>query len=96
MPKISTTEAILLISFALLADLINWIPLVNLIVTFFTLPAFQFYFYLKGVRGIYSLIGNLIEIIPFLSILPGITVGIIATILIADKMPLVAKKIMAK
>lgn len=81
-PKISMPEAYFLIAFAVIADLINWIPVINWLVTLITLPGFQFYFAMKGVKGAYSLGGNLIEMVPGLSILPGITAGIIATIMI--------------
>lgn len=81
-PKISTTEAYYLIVFAIIADLINWIPIVNFLVTAVTLPGFQFYFKIKGVKGIYSLAGNLAELIPVVSILPAITAGVITTIIV--------------
>jgi hypothetical protein len=81
-PKISTVEAILLVLIALLADAINWIPVVNWVVTLITLPAFQLYFILKKVRGLYALAGNLIEFIPILSILPGVTAGVVGVILL--------------
>ena len=81
-PKISLPEAYLLIAFALIADLINWIPIVNWLVTAVTLPGFQLYFRMKGVKGIWGLAGNLVELIPFLSVLPGITAGVVATIII--------------
>ena len=74
-------EIYLLITFAIIADLINWIPIVNWVVTLITLPAFQLYFYLKGMRGIYSLVGNAIELVPVLSILPGVTTGIVLAII---------------
>jgi hypothetical protein len=81
-PKISLAEAYLLIAFAIISDLINWIPVVNWIVTLVTLPGFQLYFYLRGVKGYAALAGNIIELIPFLSVLPCITVGVILVILI--------------
>lgn len=84
-PKISITEAYFLIVFAILADLINWIPILNWAVTIITLPSYQLYFYIKRMRGIHSLIGNLIELIPVLSVLPGITTGIVIAIII-DRM----------
>lgn len=81
-PKISTPEIIILVLFAVIADLINWIPVINWVVTAVTLPGFQLYFMIKGVRGIYSLAGNAVEAIPALSVLPAITAGIIVTIII--------------
>lgn len=77
-------EAYLLIAFAVIADLINWIPVLNWIVTLVTLPAYQIYFYMKGMRGIYTMTGNLIELIPALSALPGITTGVVVAV-IADR-----------
>ena len=79
--KILPMEAYFLIAFAIIADLINWIPVVNWFVTLITLPAYQLYFYLKGMRGIYSLVGNVIELVPALSILPGITTGVVLAII---------------
>ena len=81
-PKISAPEAVLLITFALIADLLNWIPIVNWIVTAITLPGFQLYFMMKGVRGYASLAGNLVEFVPFLSALPAVTAGVVAVIII--------------
>src|SRR3989344_6404670 len=79
--KILPMEAYFLIAFAIIADLINWIPIVNWFVTLITLPAYQLYFYLKGMRGAYSLVGNLIELVPALSVLPGITTGVVLAII---------------
>ncbi|OGY68006.1 MAG: hypothetical protein A3I24_02980 [Candidatus Harrisonbacteria bacterium RIFCSPLOWO2_02_FULL_41_13b] len=79
--KILPMEAYFLIAFAVIADLINWIPVVNWFVTLITLPAYQLYFYLKGMRGIYSLGGNIIEFIPGVSVLPGITIGVVLAII---------------
>ncbi len=99
-PKISLPEAYFLIAFAIIADLINWIPIINWLVTLITLPGFQFYFAMKGVRGVYSLAGNLIEFVPVLSVLPAITAGIIATIIIdrleANKLGQLATQGLAK
>ena len=81
-PKISLIEAYLLVTFALIADLINWIPFLSWVVTVITLPAFQFYFFMKGVRGVWSLGGNIVEFIPGLSALPAVTAGVVDTILI--------------
>ena len=82
--KISMVEGFLLVVFALIADAINWIPILNWIVTIVTLPSFQIYFMIKGVKGYYNLAGNVIELIPLLSWLPAVTAGVVATI-IADR-----------
>lgn len=81
-PKITTPEIYFLLVFALLADAINWIPFINLFVTMVTLPGFQFYFKMKGVRSGWSLGGNLAEFIPLVSFLPAVTAGVLITILI--------------
>ena len=80
-PKISAGEIYFLLAFALLADAVNWVPVVNWLVTLVTLPGYQFYFKMKKVGGLWSLAGNLVELIPFVSILPAITAGVLATIL---------------
>lgn len=81
-PKISLPEAYFLVSFAVIADLINWIPIVNIISGTATLLGFQLYFIMKGVRGIWSLAGNAVDLIPGLSALPAVTAGVLATIII--------------
>jgi len=85
-PKISDGEAVLLILFALLADLLNWIPGINILITLITLPILQFYFIvIKRIKSYYSIAGNILELIPVLSILPAITGGVVATILLDRK-----------
>ncbi len=84
-PRLSGTEAYFLIAFALIADLINWIPVINIITTVVTAAFFQFYFFIRKVKGAqWSLIGNIIEFIPVASVLPAITAGVVGTI-IADR-----------
>ena len=83
--RISTVEAYFLIAFAIIADLINWIPFMNWFVTVITLPAYQFYFHSKGVKSWWSLAGNLGEALPIFSILPLVTGGVVATIIMANK-----------
>lgn len=81
-PKISPGEIYFLIVIAVISDLINWIPVVNIFVTLVTLPGFQFYFRYKGLKGTASLAANIIELIPFLSVLPAITTGVIIIIVL--------------
>ena len=80
-PKISDGEAVLLIAFAITADILNLIPFFNILVTIVTLFGFQLYFIMKGVVGGYNLAGNLIDIIPGLNFLPMVTAGVVATII---------------
>ena len=79
-PKISTTEAVFLIMAAIIADSINWIPVVNWIVAAVMFPVTQIYFRMKGVKATYALVGNIIEMIPILSALPAYTFSIAAVI----------------
>ncbi|MEK7554404.1 MAG: hypothetical protein AAB518_00240 [Patescibacteria group bacterium] len=81
-PKISLPEILLIVPIAIISDLINPIPILNWVVTLFTLPGFGLYFYWKGVKGYASVAGNLLEFFPALSALPGVTAGVIATIII--------------
>ena len=78
-PKISTPVAFVLMAFAIIADLINWIPGVNIIVTVLTL-GYQLYFRMVGVTGVIGLVGNSTEFIPGLSVIPALTAAIGLTI----------------
>ena len=90
--KISTAEAILLIMVGLVADLINWVPIVNWVVAIFMFPITQIYFRMKGIRGNYSLICNLIELIPVVSVLPAYTTAMVATVYM-DRHPELLEKV---
>ena len=70
-----------MVALALIADLLNWIPVVNWLITAITLPSFQFYFKMKGIRSGWSLAGNLAEVLPLVSVLPLITAGVVITII---------------
>ncbi len=84
-PKIPTPVAFILIVVAIIADLINWIPGVNIIVTILTL-GYQFYFWSAGVPGFIGIIGNVIEFIPGLSVIPALTAAISLTVYV-DRHP---------
>ncbi len=90
-PKISTTEAVFLILAGIIADLINWIPVVNWVVAAVMFPITQIYFRIKGVRGHYALIGNILELIPVLSVLPAYTLAMAATVYLDRHPELMAK-----
>lgn len=81
-PKISTAEAILLIFFALIADAINWIPILNIISAIITFVITQLYFRMKGVKATWNLVMELPEFIPVISVLPLTTAGVAITIFI--------------
>lgn len=93
-PKISTVEIIFLLFATLIADLLSVVPIFNWVVSAVMFPTMQFYLKMKGVSGAYALVGNVIELIPVLSILPAYTAAILMTIYI-DRHPtsLVAKTV---
>jgi len=88
-PKISTPEAILILMITAIADLISIIPLVNWLVSVVMFPVTQFYLRLKGIKGTYMVIGNIIELIPILSALPAYTTAMAITIYV-DRHPKLA------
>ena len=81
-PKISLTEAYLLIVFAIIADLLSIVPLLNDIVAVIFTFGSQIYYFMKGVNGIAGIAAEIIEFIPVLSILPGTLLGVVLVILI--------------
>jgi hypothetical protein len=85
-PKISTPEAILLIFFAIIADLISLIPFINILSAIVTFFITQFYFRMKGLKTGVNMVMQLLEFIPILSVLPMATVGVVAVIVI-DRFP---------
>lgn len=80
--KLSGIDIAILVTTAVIADLLNPIPLVNIVVGAVSTGFFQLYFFIKGVKkSHYSLIGNSMEFIPAVSILPAVTAGVIMTIM---------------
>ncbi len=78
--KLSNINITILVISAIFFDLLNVIPLFNIVVSAISTFSFQTYFFMKGVKkSHYSLIGNLIEFIPGLNLLPAITAGVIMT-----------------
>ncbi len=84
-PKISIPAAFCLIAYSALADLIGflliWIGADDFwILDVLTFPVTQFYFRIKGVQGNYALFASLLELIPYLGVLPILTLGVVAVI----------------
>jgi hypothetical protein len=84
-PKISFIESIFLIMYVGITDIIGIILVLFGLDDFFildvlTFPVTQLYFRMKGVRGMYDLIGNLLELIPYIGALPLRTIGVIMVI----------------
>lgn len=98
-PKISLVEIILMmlivVPFDILevvADLISPIPIIGqiaLVVMHFgdwiVLFIVQFWLIMKGLKGLWALAGNLLEFIPYVDIMPLRTLGLIATIILANR-----------
>jgi hypothetical protein len=84
--RISNFTAGLMVIVALLFDLVGIIPLVNILSQFTALLIFGLWFFFLGVgfinpqRFAAALISTVIELIPFVSILPGLTVAVIICI----------------
>ncbi len=79
--KLSNINITVLVISALFFDLLSAIPFFNIVVSAISTFSFQTYFFMKDVKkSHYSLIGNLIEFIPGLNLLPAITAGVIMTI----------------
>jgi len=53
-------------------------------------PAEQLYLYLKGIKGTYVLVGNILELIPFVGDLPIRTISFVLTV-IAENNPKIKK-----
>lgn len=87
--KISMVEAILLVAYIGLTDLIGIVLVFFGLDDFFildilTFPVTQLYFRMKGVKATADLVTNILELIPYLGALPIRTVGLIITIYIAN------------
>jgi hypothetical protein len=96
-PKISYPEALFAGAFLfLIPDLIE-IAMAFLfgdswfLTDLFAFPGEQLYLYLKGVKGMYALIGNVLELIPFLGDLPLRTIAFIITVWV-DHHPKISEK----
>lgn len=90
-PKLSPIEAFIFIFVSVIADLLNWIPIVNWIVGI-SMSLSLLYLKIKGVLPVANLLAYLAEFIPFVSILPMYTTGAIATVII-DRNPRLREKI---
>lgn len=88
MPKkrIDNITAAAMITIAIIFDLFSLIPIVNIITTIAAWFIFITWFYMKGVgfinpkRFATAATSIIVELIPFLSMLPGLTLAIIVTI----------------
>jgi len=65
-----------------MADVITLIPFINILAALLFGAFFQLYFYMKKVKGTVNLIGLVIEAVPFLSILPVMTITVVMVIAI--------------
>lgn len=86
-PRIDNVTAGLMVALAVAFDLLSLIPFVNIVVDVAALVSYGIWFAIKGVgfinprRFATMVVTVVVEAIPALSVLPGFTVAIIATIL---------------
>ncbi len=86
----------MLVMIALLFDLLNWIPIINWLVGIFSFLGFGLYFFARGIKQKYNIMGNLFEFLPFLSFLPAVTAGVVATIISNNIAAKVSEKVTKK
>ena len=84
-PKISLPEALFVGSFVALADAVELVLVFFLLDDFWisdaiAFPATQIYLRMKGVKGTYSLVGNGLELVPYVGWLPLRTIGFAITV----------------
>lgn len=95
-PKILLAEAIFVGLFIFGVDVVEMIPVVNILVgdipltDILAFPATQIYLRMKGVRGTYQFFGNALEVIPVVGWFPLRTAGFVITV-IADHYPTLTK-----
>lgn len=78
--KLNDIECFVLIIIGIFADLLNLIPIINILVNLIVAPSLGIYFRMKKIFLGPTIIAGVIEFIPVLSVIPGTTLGIIFTI----------------
>ncbi len=98
-PKFSLVEIILILMIVIPIDvleaivaLISPVPVIGqiaLVSMFFgdliSLFVIQFWLIMKGIKGYWTLSANLLELIPYVNALPLRSIGVIATIILANR-----------
>lgn len=98
-PKFSLVEIILILMLVvpidlleIVSDLISPVPVVGqvalitmFLVDLISLFAIQFWLIMKGIKGFWTLSANLLELIPYVNALPLRTLGVITTIILANR-----------
>lgn len=85
--RINNFSAGSLILVALLLDLVSLIPVVNIVSSFLAILIFGVWFYILGVgfinpkRFATAIIALVVEMVPVISWLPGLTAAVIATVI---------------
>lgn len=84
-PKFSLTEIIFITPFFLITDTIGIILVIFALDDFALIdivqfPLSQIYLRMKGVKGTYMLVTNILETIPYVSALPNATIGWLITV----------------
>ncbi len=89
-PKISGLNAIGLVIVSLFFDILSFVPLLNIITGLIGWFIFSLWFFLlgfgllEGRRLVTMMSSMIIEVVPFLSWLPTMTIGVIALILMVN------------
>lgn len=100
-PKISFVEIIILTQIFMIFDAIGMVLILFGLDDFFILDALrfpfsQFYIYMKGLKGGATLVGNLLETIPYIGALPNSTVCWLITVYMDRNPKSFAAKIVQK
>ncbi len=74
-PKTNLVEILIIMSILIIADLLNWIPILNIILAILTLGITQLYFKKKGLKTNTNLILEIGEFVPIISVLPLASLG---------------------
>lgn len=88
--RLGMGESILIVVFALVFDLLSLIPFLNIVVVLVAQGLLALFFFLHGIsvfskkKAVTFTIGTVVELIPFLSMLPALTAQTIAIIILTN------------
>lgn len=88
--RISTTETVGLVAFALICDVLSFIPVANIIIAMIAPIIFGLAFYLNGIslispkKAMTAGLSLIVEMVPVLSSLPAYTAGVLVIIYLTN------------
>ena len=94
-PKLSGIEVALAILMAIVVDIIDFIPILDVIVSLGSFIIFWLWFTMRGVRQGWNIACQAVDVIPILDIIPATTLGILITVII-DRVPAKAGRVAAR